>query len=221
MDDMLKGKLEGEMEITAPPAPWHLTGNGYVLVYRFPRDFAVANSPYGKTGGGFGAVMLVDYQTTPVGAYHELLFIPGVVEYPGANGYSISKIYVSSMPSVVGGQLNWGLPKELGEFEWQSQPDGGDRVTISQGGQPFAEFMLKPFGVRFPLTGALMPSLTQHRDGKTFITKLKSRALGQLAQLKDSRIHTDAFPNISAYRPIIAFRVIDFRMTFPVPEVIT
>jgi hypothetical protein len=202
------------------PAPWNLTGNGYILLYQLPRSFAAASSPYGIYKGGFGAVMLVDYRTSNVGPYRELLFIPGRVAYPEKTGYSISKIYVSTLPSVISGQVNWGIPKELASFEWRST-EAGDRVQVCKEGnsQPFFEIEMKPFGLRFPMTAAVLPPLVQYRDHKTYITRLQSRAWGQLAKIKDLRVSSSAFPAIDRYKPLMAIKVSNFRMVFPVPEI--
>ncbi|HEX2622961.1 MAG TPA: acetoacetate decarboxylase family protein, partial [Phototrophicaceae bacterium] len=205
------------MEMTAPSAPWNLTGNGYILLYKFPRNFGIAHSPFGIYKGGFGAIMLVDYQTTPVGPYRELLFIPGQVMYPGKTGYSISKIYVSSIESVIGGQTNWGIPKELAEFEWRSKSDQSDEIQVSREGKVFFEISLKVRDWHFPVNAALMPPVVQHREGKTFITRLKSTAQGQFASikyLKQSGTRKD-FPAINQFQPLTALKVTGFQMTFP------
>src|SRR6187549_840298 len=122
-------------EIKAP-APWTLTGDGYIFVYKFSQDFVRSQGlipPFlqGAYRGGFGAVMLVDYHTSGVGAYRELLFIPGVFEVNGKNYYSITKIYVSTMASVVNGQENWGIPKEVADFDIQRLDDSSERITVS------------------------------------------------------------------------------------------
>lgn len=205
---------------TNAPAPWTLTGNGYVLLYRLPHNFASANSPYGLSKGGLSGVMLVDYHTTPVAPYRELLFIPGRVAYPGKTGYSISKIYVSTMASVIGGQANWGIPKEQADFEWQTAKDSTDEVSVSIEGSPFAKFKLKPFGLRFPITAAILPPVVQYRERKTFITRLQSQAWGQLARIQEIAIDEELFPPVHQFRPMAAIKVHDFKMVFPVPVVL-
>jgi hypothetical protein len=208
------------MEI-APP-PWNLTGNGYILLYKFPRAFGTANSPHGLYKGGFGSVMLVDYHSTNVGPYHELLFIPGCVAYPHRTGYSISKIYVSTMESVIGGQQNWGIPKEVAKFEWQPRPGKGDyiRVCPPESENPFFEIKLTPFGINFPVTSAILPPLAQFRDQKTYVTRLQSTAQGQLARIDDFKVTGADFPAIDRFKPIAVIKVTGFRMVFPIPVVI-
>ncbi|RZK00390.1 MAG: acetoacetate decarboxylase, partial [Flavobacterium sp.] len=112
----------------APP-PWDLTGNGYVFLFHFSKAFVQEQGfldDYQKDtykGGllGLGTVMLVDYTTSDVGPYKELLFVPGRFSFnkPADNTWGISKIYVSSYYSVWNGRENWGIPKELAEFNIQ------------------------------------------------------------------------------------------------------
>ncbi|MCU0496734.1 MAG: acetoacetate decarboxylase family protein [Anaerolineae bacterium] len=203
---------------TLAPAPWTLTGNGYILLYRWPRSFASAHSPFGLSKGGFGAVMLVDYQTTPVGPYHEILFIPGQVAYTSAIGYSISKIYVSTMDSVINGQLNWGIPKEQAQFDWQTSTDGQDQIRVSIDQHPIASVDLTPFGPRFPVSSAILPPIVQHRDHQTLITRLQSQGQGQLAKLDRFWVDDQGFPTVNQFRPLVVVKIHDFKMTFPIPK---
>lgn len=203
---------------TLTPAPWSLTGNGYILLYAWPRSFASAHSPFGLHKGGFGVVMLVDYQTTPVGPYHEILFIPGQVAYPGATGYSISKIYVSTIESVINGQLNWGIPKELAQFDWHTSADGRDQIRVSIDQHPIASVDLSPFGPQFPVSSAILPPIVQYRDQQTFTTRLQSQGQGQLVKLERFWVDDQAFPAVNRFRPLLIIKIHDFNMTFPIPQ---
>lgn len=207
--------------VPVPRAPWHLTGSGYILLYKFPHQFGIANSRSGMYQGGFGSVMLVNYATSPVDAYHELLFIPGTVMYPGYTGYSISTIYVSSQASVIGGQTNWGIPKDLAEFDWQSSETGGDKIAVNHEGKSCFEAQFTPFGVSFPVNGFLLPPVVQHREGKTFVTKLQSSGKAQLARLQHLKVTGNAFPGIDRFKPLLALKITDFQMTFPVPRILS
>ena len=106
----------------APP-PWKLKGNGYIFLYHFPKYFVekfgfLADYQANRFDGDFvGTVMLVDYASSAVGSYQELLFIPGRLNFDKKKIFSISKIYVSSQDSVENGIANWGIPKELADFK--------------------------------------------------------------------------------------------------------
>jgi len=70
------------------PAPWNLTGKGYILLYKFPGNFVEGKSNLpsflkGCFAGGFGTLMLVDYSTSNAGPYGELLLIPGKFRHKG------------------------------------------------------------------------------------------------------------------------------------------
>jgi hypothetical protein len=207
------------LEPNAPP-PWDLTGSGYIFLYRLPREMAEQYVPFGIYKGGFSVLMLVDYATTNVGPYKEALFIPGVIEYPQASGYSIGKIYVSTMASVVNGIHNWAIPKELASFTFDMIDPHTERITVSEGEKPpYLEMVVNAGGLRFPITGAIMPSAVQHREGKSYVTRIGAKGRAQFAQVMQIRTQGDAFPPLEHFSPLIALRVTDFSMVFPIPKV--
>jgi len=65
----------------------------------------------------------VRYKSGPAGPYDELLFVPGNLKNPTTDkkaALSVTRIYVSSLASVVNGRRNWNIPKHLGRFEFTS-----------------------------------------------------------------------------------------------------
>lgn len=204
---------------TAPP--WNLTGNGYILLYRLSANFAAKHTRCGKYQGGFGAVMLVDYTNSNVGPYRELLFIPGVVQYPNARGYSISRIYVSTQISVDKGIENWAIPKQLADFEHQVQ-QGNDHFVIKAENRDdtILNIQLSAKGLQFPVRGFLLPRIFQTKNEKTYITRLKASGTGQFAQVHSLEVNSEHFPNVSAFKPLIAIKITNFHMQFPVPHII-
>jgi hypothetical protein len=128
--------------IPLSPPPWHLTGNGLVLLYRVPEKLNRERGflfPYQVNGykGWVGAVMMVDYKTSGVGPYRELLYIPGLFSLAGKLTFSISKIFVSTLESVRSGQENWGIPKDLADFSIISQDNGAHLFSVQQEGRLF------------------------------------------------------------------------------------
>jgi len=96
--------------------PWKLEGRGIILLYNLKKSCL---SPYLSTIdahhlGGFSVLMLVDYQTSPIGPYHELLFIPGKFRMGKTSGYHISFIRVSTEISTINGTHHWAIPKKTG-----------------------------------------------------------------------------------------------------------
>jgi hypothetical protein len=205
---------------TNAPAPWHLTGDGYVLIYKFPQDFAAAHTGAYEYKGGYGAVSLLNYHSSNVGPYQEIMFIPGQVAYPQKTGYSISKIYVSSESSVLNGQTNWGIPKELAEFEALPQVDGSGRIQVCKEGQPFVDLTIKPLGPAIPLNGAVLPPLVQYRNGQTYITRLKSTGAGRYVRILNADVYNGSFPNFTQFTPMMAVKITNFKLTLLEPEIL-
>ena len=121
-----------ENDVKAYPAPWNLRGKGYIFLYKFKKDFVGQNGNVpsfldGAFAGGFGSVMLVDYEESDAGPYGELLFIPGKFRFGGQKLDTISKIYVSTMESVVNGRANWGIPKEKADFSFEKTDGGAEK----------------------------------------------------------------------------------------------
>ncbi len=214
------------MTIVAPP--WSLTGRGFVLIYRFPRDWALRHGfiPPERASsflGGFGAVMLVDYAMSDCGPYRELLFVPGKFRSAGGSSrYAITKIFVSTQVSVDSGIANWGIPKELAEFSWQR----GDleRVRVAQGDMPIAEFgFTSSQTFSLPVTTAILPeflrTLEQHTpDGRRLLTAPGGAGRVQAARLEDVTVNPALFPDLSDFKPLVSVKAEPFTLSFPVPR---
>lgn len=207
-------KSEGDSDDVLPAsAPWNLTGNGYILVYRFPP------APEEPFAGGLGMVMLVDYETSDVGPYREMLFIPGFFRYRRRRYLTITEIYVSTRTSVVNGRRNWGIPKELASFEVQALGERVERISVQRGDDRFATFTLEHSGWSIPMTTALVPrclhTLAQPYDGRMYLTAPSGRGRLTLARLRDIQIDEDFFPDVTKGRLLFAFKVTSFELLFP------
>jgi hypothetical protein len=109
--------------VSAPVAPWGLTGESLVALARFrgvPGELpaGVARLP------GPVVVMANRFTDSPVGPYLEL-----VVACPARMGtrpgWCVTTAVVDSPDAKVGGRLNWGFPTELGRLLWRH--DGDER----------------------------------------------------------------------------------------------
>lgn len=106
------------------PTPWLVSGQALVILGHLRRNAArqLADRPRGFVAppllGSFALLGLIDYTATPVGAYHELAVIPGILwrDLPGA---LISHMLVDSARSALAGRALWGLPKTMARFDWQ------------------------------------------------------------------------------------------------------
>lgn len=211
--------------VKAYPAPWNLHGKGYIFIYKFKKDFVEksGNVPEflkGSFKGGFGSVMLVDYETSDAGPYGELLFIPGKFAFGGKKLDTISKIYVSTMESVVNGRANWGIPKEKADFSFEKISEKEEKATVSVNGKTAAEFTLKTKKLSFPVSTKLLPfPLVEEYEGKRYFTNFSGSGKGRFAKIVDMKIDPDLFPDVSACKPIAVIRVAPFDITFPKAEV--
>lgn len=216
--------------VTAAPAPWQLTGRGYIAALRFdPKAldndrFMPASLRQRRTGGRLGYLMLVDYQDSPVGPYHELLFIPG--RYRLANGrkrYSISRIFVSSQNSVVNGRQNWGIPKDLAEFDLHYDKRGGVDATVSVDGEKICQLQFEAVGPTAPITTALVPkalrSLVQHWQGQQFEYTPAAGGAASLAKLTHCWSDGNLMVDLNQAKPLLAVATKRFQMTFPISQI--
>ncbi|MHA7964215.1 acetoacetate decarboxylase family protein [Paenibacillus sp. CAU 1782] len=206
------------MTINAP-APWLLTGDGYILLYKFKGLAASDKNGHFAAGlpykGGFGCVMIVDYNSSDVGPYGELLLTPGKFEADGKNYYSISKIYVSSQDSVDNGRRNWGIPKELAQFTFTDQGASGEHISISSGENVFFKANAKPFGPSFPVSTSLINfMLCQSYDNRLFYTKLGGKGRARLARISIDSVDERYFPDLTGIKPIAAIKVTGFNLEF-------
>lgn len=211
------------------PAPWSLTGTGYIVLMKLPA--AVLDDPRhtppelrGKRRGGLSTVMLVDYEHSAVGPYRELLYIPGTYAFGGQARQSITRIYVSSMESVVNGRINWGIPKDACDFDYRyGEPDGCDRLAASVDGRTFARFTFRPGWLRLPFASWLVPkfllTLSQIHGGRQFTYAPSARGSIRLAKVVDWSFDAALFPDLAQGRVLACVQVPRFTMGFPVSAV--
>jgi len=211
--------------VTLVPAPWTLHGKGYMLLYRLPRDFVDAHGNVpdflaGRFAGGFGSLMLVDYADSDAGPYGEMLFIPGRFRYKNRKLHTISRIYVSTMASVVNGRNNWAIPKERADFRFERLCGRRERVTVSVGEAMAADLTLRAFGPRFPVSTALLPfPLVQRQGNRDYHTRFTGKGWGRLARVEAMRFDGALFPDLAGIRPVAVLAVEPFEITFPVAVV--
>lgn len=211
------------------PAPWQLRGQGYILAIKLPRQVLdeqsfIAPEQKASRRGGLAYVMFVDYQSSDAGPYHELLYIPGSLQFTNSRHLSISRIFVSTWESVVNGRDNWGIPKDRCDFEVSYGVGGVDEVKLSRDGKVLAQLWLRPRQPpRLPFNARWVPrklrTLAQWFKGQEFIYTPEARGHICLASLQASRFDAAEFPDISQGRVVACLKVTDFEMVFPVAEI--
>lgn len=219
---------EAPAPVIDAPAPWQLRGQGYILAIRLPaaeRDNAsfLPDDLRASRRGALAYVMFVDYAHSPAGPYHELLFIPGSLQFTDGRHLSISRIYVSSWESVVNGRANWGIPKDRCDFQVRYGSDGVDDIRLSLDGQVFAELKFQHRFFRLPFHGGWVPerlrTLGQRFRGREFTYAPTARGHIKPARLLSSRIDGALFPSLANGRVVACVKVTDFEMAFPVAGV--
>lgn len=212
-------------EVKSYPAPWNLNGSGYIFIYKFKKDFVNTNGNVpeflkGKFAGGLGSLMLVNYKESNAGPYGELLFIPGKFRFNGKKLNNISKIYVSTMESVVNGRENWAIPKEKADLLFETVDKKTEKATVSINDNIIASFTIKHGKLRFPVSTKLLPfPLVQKQDGKYYYTNFFGKGKGQFAKIKSVTINSEFFPDVSKIKPIAVIKVDPFDITFPKAEI--
>jgi hypothetical protein len=214
--------MSQELLPTLVPPPWQLSGQGYIFLFRIKQSWAEQNAflaDYQRETHclGLGAMMLVDYQTSGVGPYHELLFIPALFRIKNQYVFSISKIYVSSEQSVVNGRHHWGIPKELAQFTVSSPDPTQEKWEVAlPSGEVFFSVNLRKHSFTLPISTSLLPLRVIQQKPHGF-TLTRPSAKGRACRVTPSRwgIHPDYFPNAAELPLISALHISSLSMVFP------
>ncbi|WP_067520085.1 hypothetical protein [Endozoicomonas ascidiicola] len=175
-----------------------------------------------------GLFMLVHYRGSPVGAYDEILFSPGKCAFPEGDFSSITKIYVSTMTSVVNGQNNWGIPKEQALFVTDRKHHTEITHVTGMDGTPIAEMKFS-LNEQFPwylfqnlyFTSVVLPGflrkqlmIIQHWQGKSYQFSFQNAAHISVGQLDQFSAREGAFPDVNKRRIRLVLKLSDFRFSF-------
>lgn len=209
------------------PAPWDLTGNGYILLFRFSEEFITTQGFIppefqGNFQHGLGSIMLVDYHSSSAGPYQELLFIPGKFSYQGQKLNTITKIYVSTLASVINGRKNWGIPKELADFHFEKVDQRNEQIAVTVNDNPLLNIHLRSGGLSFPVHTALLPfPLVQNLDQEIYYTKFRGKGTGKFAKIVNIDVNQKYFPDIGLVKPLAVLKITNFKITFPVAKIVS
>ena len=213
-----------EHPLSITPAPWKLRGDGYVFLLKLPmprgRAELFASQELAEARfGQLGCVMYVEYTSSPVGPYRELLFIPGTFRFGRRRLPSITKIYVSTQASVDSGQHNWGIPKELAHFSVVDGSDGVKRVSLAVGGRTVVELWLRHGRLGVPVTSSLIPrdmrTLGQAFSGRTYAVSPSAHGMMQRAKVMHAWSELGMFADLAPERVVAAVHLSKVDLTFP------
>ncbi|MGH9223221.1 MAG: acetoacetate decarboxylase family protein [Acidimicrobiales bacterium] len=180
--------------MTAPHAPWFLTGECVVVWARWrsgelPAELAVLPGPAVVTASRF--------DHSPVGPYRELAV--GEPARLGARpGVCITTMVVDSPDSRLGGRVNWGFPKELGTLHWES--DGEERSLTWE--ERTVRVRAVPSGPAMPVV-LPMRALQRRADGMVVVPgRLRGRA--RVARVEVEAVEGDALAGLAgAHRGLL------------------
>ncbi len=194
-------------------APWSLNGLGFMHLFWAPKRI----DPFsGVEVAGLGACMIVRYDESPVGPYNELLYIPGKQTIEGKRAFFISKIYVDSEDSMLSGQANWGIPKELADFSIINTDKNRWRINVSREGTTFFSANMVARSFSFSVTTKLVPiPLLQNWESNVFLTKFSGQGSGRFSKAKFKCFDQSLFADINQFRSLATLAVNPFTLTFP------
>lgn len=206
---------------TKYPAPWNLSGEGYIMLFHFSREFVEKNgflfdALKGKFMGGFGLVILADYKKSDIGPYRELLFIPGQFKMGVKDYYSITKVFTSTEESLESGKANWGIQKELAHFEIENLEDSTQKFSLTKDSEEIASFVFKSYNPKFPLSTRFIPNtgFAQIFENKLFVNKIMGTGKAKFASLKDFSVNPSFFVDTKGIKLWATVRVDEFNMQF-------
>lgn len=208
-------------------APWKLTGSGFILLFVANKDkmldlHQMSLEDRKSYRGGLGVMILANYVTSNIGPYSELLFIPGDFEYAGSLYKRITKIYVSTQASVDNGKKNWGIPKELAEFDWRKHGNHYS-IKVHDKVRHIADFSFSSVLFPFPMNTSIIPiPLLQHWEGKYIKTIPVAEGQARASVLNNYFLNPNVFPMLeecSIYLPV-GLSIESFTMEFPVPDIL-
>lgn len=214
-------------DVPRAPAPWALAGDAYVFLLRLPEQVIreqsfIPEALAGRAEGRTGVLMFVDYTSSDVGPYRELLYIPCRFRVDGRLYWSITRIYVSTWDSVVNGQENWGIPKDRADFTL-TREGGLDHVEVRKGDHVIASLSLKARSFGVPASSLVMPeamrTLVQIHGGRRYFYAPSATSKARFGKIVEARFDPAFFPDITQGSVIFGAKLEAFKMSFPAARI--
>jgi hypothetical protein len=199
--------------------PWKLKGSGLILFYKLPKSLLAAHLKKidAQYLGGVSFFMLINYESSPVGPYQELLFIPGRFRIGKISGYHITYIRVSTEISTVNGIHNWAIPKQTINFAHKKETN-----TVSWKTDNGVESFSGTFGynsISIPVFTHFIPyQLIQQNEHILFTIRPLASGFASLASVKSMEINIPELEFLSGADPLFSCYVSRFNMSFPLAK---
>ena len=197
---------------TYPAAPWPLTGQLWLSLFRVPHVVDGAR-PAGIYGAAF-----VSYEPDSPLTYSELLVARPLRTARGRR-VSITDIWVDSPASMAGGRELWAIPKDLCDFTLDTEHRGPlSRAEWSAGlaRRPIAEATFTDLSRAAPRTpfraGIWQPELEPGQGEGTAVMRGSAKTLPCRAHWSFAAVGPLGW--LSGRRPLVSFRMAGFRMLF-------
>lgn len=157
--------------MTAPVAPWALTGESLVALARDGSATGPLPAGMSPVPGGPALLIANRFTDSPVGPYLELA-IGRLTRLGPRLGWCFTTMVVDSTDSRRGGRLNWGFPKELGRLLWRQDGDERELRWVER------DICLRGVPSRFVLPMLVHVRAVQRRaDGPVVVpTRVRGRA---------------------------------------------
>lgn len=178
-DDHLAG-----LPATSAPAPWTARCQAVMWLGRGGGSATAALPPSMRpTARSLGvAGAFVRYLDTPVGAYDEILGLVAARSGRTAWG-TVAFMAVDSPTSLVGGRVNWAMPKTLADFSGDPASAGPVSATSVDGPTWRVQAHARPFGPSLPVR-IRSTARQDFPDGRTGDSRLTGRGRVRLARVE-------------------------------------
>ncbi|WP_024794930.1 acetoacetate decarboxylase family protein [Tomitella biformata] len=180
LETLLTQEVLDQLPLEAPGAPWECRGQAILWTARGGKAAAQALPPGLRQRTALAAVGgMVRYLDTPAGTYDEVLGAVAFREGRSIQG-SVTFMAVDSAVSLVGGRVNWAMPKTLAEFDG-SIASGTPMSATSATDTPWrVKATPRVFGPSIPVAAAFTVQ-QQFPGGDVRPARLHARGRGRAA----------------------------------------
>jgi acetoacetate decarboxylase len=113
-----------------------------------PEELTIKTVLPGKTLGLVFMTSMGPESTLP---YHEFIIAPAFVKAKKKSGFYVTHIFVDNEKSQIGGRSNFGLDKQMAEFDWDWKQGKNGLISIIQNGQNIFSLKYKAQFGRLPV----------------------------------------------------------------------
>lgn len=172
------------------PAPWQLKGSGLLLSSRFDARTVSEHELLAlwlkkRCLGGRGFYVGLSFEESPVGAYSELLVVPGRFQASQGKRYAIAQSFCDSSDAIFNYSNNWGIETELARIAY-GERGGEPYFKVQKGEDDLLSMQFSPFGPSIPFqTGSNLVRLISEQGKKRYYLGFSIKGKMRLAKLSE------------------------------------